>query len=44
MSQPRFRRVLLKMSGEMLKGDADFGIAPEAVLSSASVVKTAERY
>lgn len=41
MSHPHFRRVLLKMSGEMLKGNADFGISPDAVLEAAAVVKTA---
>lgn len=31
----RFRRVLLKMSGEVLKGDTPFGIEPEAVVAAA---------
>lgn len=31
MSQPRWRRVLLKLSGEALAGDMGFGFAPDAV-------------
>ena len=31
MSQARYRRVVLKISGESLKGSADFGIEPSAV-------------
>lgn len=30
-SQPVFKRVLLKLSGEALMGDADFGIHPEVI-------------
>lgn len=35
----RFRRVLLKMSGEVLKGDNAFGILPEATVAAAGRVK-----
>ncbi|MCK5802287.1 MAG: UMP kinase [Lentisphaeria bacterium] len=36
-----FRRVLLKMSGEMMRGDAPHGIAPEAVVRCALRIKGA---
>ncbi len=35
----RFRRVLLKMSGEVLKGDTPHGIEPEAVVAAARRLK-----
>jgi uridylate kinase len=35
----RFQRVLLKMSGEVLKGEQPFGIQPEAVVAAARRVK-----
>lgn len=31
MSEPEFDRVLLKLSGEALQGDADYGITPETL-------------
>jgi uridylate kinase len=36
---PRYRRVLLKMSGQSLQGDADFGIDQETVAYVASQIK-----
>jgi uridylate kinase len=29
--QPKYKRVLLKLSGEALMGDADYGIQPEVI-------------
>ncbi len=44
MDQPKFSRVLLKLSGETLAGEKDFGIKPEAIstfsLEIAEVVRT----
>ena len=37
-SKPKYRRVLLKLSGEALGGDAGVGISPEAVLNMAQQV------
>ena len=31
MTRPRFNRILLKLSGEALMGQGQFGIDPEAV-------------
>ena len=39
MSKPKYRRVLLKLSGEALMGSQSFGIDPEVVLGIASEVK-----
>ena len=39
MSDPKYRRVLLKLSGEALMGSQSFGIDPEVVLGIASEVK-----
>lgn len=41
MSKPSFKRVLLKLSGEVLMGDQQFGIDPEFVLELAKEVKAA---
>jgi len=35
MTKPRFKRVLLKLSGEVLMGDQQFGIDPDFVLELA---------
>jgi uridylate kinase len=37
--QPKYRRVLLKLSGEVLGGEAGLGICPEAVHSMAAQVR-----
>jgi uridylate kinase len=42
MSRPRFKRILLKLSGEALMGDAAFGIDPETVARMAGEVKSAK--
>ena len=39
MSEPIFRRVLLKLSGEALQGDQGYGISPPVLESIASQVK-----
>ena len=41
MSQPRFKRVLLKLSGEVLMGDQQYGIDPDFVLQAAREIKAA---
>ncbi len=41
MAKPAFRRVLLKLSGEMLAGDQGFGIAPAVIGRFASEVQAA---
>ncbi len=41
MSAPYFRRILLKLSGELLKGPAGFGIDPEATLKVAHQIQEA---
>ena len=41
MTKPSFKRVLLKLSGEVLMGDQQFGIDPEFVLELAQEVKAA---
>ena len=38
MSEPRFKRILLKLSGEALMGERDFGTDPEEVARIASQV------
>jgi uridylate kinase len=42
MSQPRYKRILLKLSGEVLMGRQQFGIDPEFVAELAAEVKTAK--
>ncbi|MBI2877870.1 MAG: UMP kinase [Candidatus Tectomicrobia bacterium] len=39
MSEPQYKRILLKLSGEALMGDADYGIDPETVKMIALEVK-----
>jgi uridylate kinase len=41
MSEPRFKRVLLKLSGEALMGDAGYGIDPAVLDKLADEIKTA---
>ncbi len=41
-SRPRYRRVLLKLSGEALLGDREFGVAPEALEGIASDVRAVQ--
>ncbi|WP_338466357.1 UMP kinase [Novosphingobium sp. ZN18A2] len=41
MSQPKYKRVLLKLSGEVLMGSQQFGIDPEFVAELAGEVKAA---
>ena len=41
MPRPRFNRILLKLSGEALMGEGQFGIEPEAVARLAEEVKAA---
>ena len=40
MSKPAYRRILLKLSGEMLAGDQSFGIAPDVITRFAEEVKS----
>lgn len=40
-SKPHFRRILLKLSGEMLKGPSGFGIDSTATLAAANRIKEA---
>jgi len=42
MSRPGFKRILLKLSGEVLMGDQPFGIHPETVARMALEVKAAK--
>jgi uridylate kinase len=42
MARPRFKRILLKLSGEVLMGDQQFGIDPETVARMAGEVKAAK--
>ena len=41
MARPRFNRILLKLSGEALMGDRQYGIDPETVARMAGEVKAA---
>jgi uridylate kinase len=41
MSRPPYKRILLKLSGEVLMGDGAFGIEPETVARMAAEVKAA---
>ena len=42
MAKPRFKRILLKLSGEALMGSGQFGIDPETVARMAGEVKAAK--
>jgi uridylate kinase len=42
MPAPRFKRILLKLSGEVLMGDQSFGIDPDTVARVAAEVKAAK--
>lgn len=42
MAAPRFKRILLKLSGEVLMGDGQFGIDPDTVARVAEEVKAAK--
>ncbi len=42
MSHPLYKRILLKLSGEVLMGDQQFGIDPAFVMELAKEVKTAK--
>ena len=42
MASGHYRRVLLKLSGEVLMGDQSFGIDPETVARVAAEVKAAK--
>jgi len=39
MAEPKYKRILLKLSGEALMGDAGYGIHPEAVATVADEVR-----
>jgi uridylate kinase len=41
--KPKYRRVLLKLSGEALGGEAGLGISPEAVLRAAAEIQEVRR-
>jgi uridylate kinase len=43
MPRPRFNRILLKLSGEALMGEGQFGIDPDAVARLADEIKAATR-
>jgi len=43
MPRPRFNRILLKLSGEALMGDGQFGIDPDAVSRLADEIRTAKQ-
>jgi uridylate kinase len=40
VAEPRFRRILLKLSGEALMGDLDYGTDPERIARIASQLRT----
>ena len=42
MTRPRFNRILLKLSGEALMGQGQFGIDPAAVDGLANEIKAAK--
>ena len=42
MTLPRLHRILLKLSGEALMGDGQFGIDPDTVAGMAEEVKAAK--
>lgn len=39
MSQPKYKRIVLKLSGEALAGERGYGIAPEMIFSIANQIK-----
>src|SRR5512143_3007203 len=39
MAEPKYKRILLKLSGEALMGDAGYGIHPEAVATVADEIR-----
>lgn len=39
MDKPKFKRILLKLSGEALQGEKEYGILPKAVLSIATEIQ-----
>ena len=41
MTRPRFNRILLKLSGEALMGEGQFGIDPDTVARLAEEIKAA---
>ena len=41
MTRPRFNRILLKLSGEVLMGEGQFGIDPDTVARLAEEIKQA---
>ncbi len=43
MPRPRFNRILLKLSGEALMGEGQFGIEPEAVARLAEEIRAAKQ-
>ena len=42
-SEPQYRRVLLKLSGEALMGDLDYGIEPKVIQRIAAEIATAKK-
>ena len=44
MTQPAFRRILLKLSGEALMGDLPYGADPERIADVAKQVKACLLY
>jgi uridylate kinase len=42
MTRPRFNRILLKLSGEALMGQGQFGIDPDAVAGLAGEIANAK--
>jgi uridylate kinase len=42
MAKPKFKRILLKLSGEVLMGDQQYGIDPEFVVELAREIKAAK--
>jgi uridylate kinase len=42
MTRPRFNRILLKLSGEALMGEGQFGIAPDTTSRRAGEIKQAQ--
>ncbi len=40
INQPRYRRILLKVSGEALMGEASFGIDPKTLINVAAEIQT----
>ncbi|MBU0904301.1 MAG: UMP kinase, partial [Firmicutes bacterium] len=39
MSEPQYKRVVLKLSGEALAGEQGFGLSPQIIMSVAEQVK-----